>query len=609
MKRKIAIILLSVISVFCITAMSACSLLEDFFNFGGEHAHEYRWVDNGDGTHSLHCPVSGCSQPDIDEGSHVYGADGTCVCGVQEESTEHRHVLAAVPEIAATCTRGGNIAHYICSGCGELFSDESAETQVTPEDVATDKLAHKPDGSGVCSVCGNIDWTAAGIDILEMSGGKYGYDYLGTMEKGAARQSLYTAIDLEVKKLHGDVATDYGKDDYFAQIDFAELGLNGEDATAVWKTYRDDNPLYYWFANQIGLTSSALYLLVDEEYSAGSVRAECNQLVYKKIREYLTYAEAETSAYQITLAFHDKIIGAIDYAYDGKGMPETAHWAHSVMGVFEERGGVCESYARAFQLLLNIRGIENIFVTGTGITAGGGEAHAWNLVRLDDGQWYWYDLTWDDSRGYMWGVYYGYFCVNDRQGVEWLDGGNQYGTETGSGIGGSPSGCTTFTDTHIPYSSSGSGMDFMYELPARAQGVYQGVSGELRVRDTFEVGGFQYAVAGYGVVQVTKVPASGSVVIREEVRYLGVGYTVISIGAVGGTGLFGAGYIFGIGVTSVTIPSTVVLIWGLTFYDCPLDEITFGGTVGQWNEMQKMTLWKRGNATVTVRCTDGNTQA
>lgn len=635
MKHKILGILISAVCVLCATVLSACSFLngildglgghthkydtawqsDDYYHWhecldsgcknregakeahldnNGDgacdmcgraadisHFHSYEWVDNGDGTHKQHCSESGCNQPDIGVGNHSYDSNGVCKCGAEKPVEAHVHSYNWVDN-----GDGTHVRHCSVGGCDLPDIDIDYHVML----------------GGRCSVCGAIDWEYEALNLSELANGAYGYEYLGTMAKGSARQSLYKAIDEEVKAVHNDLSANYEANIEFARVNFSSLNLTKEEAVAVWKTYIDDNPLYYWFSNQIGYTETYLALYVDGDYLNGSVRAECNEIIYGKIKEYLSCVQSETSAYQVALAFHDKIINAIDYAYDSKGNPETAKWAHSVMGVFEEVGGVCESYAKAFQLLLNMRGIDNIFVTGQGVSNGRGEAHAWNMIKLDDGQWYWCDLTWDDSPEYMWGIYYGYFCVNDWQGVSWADGGNQYGTETGLGIGGSPSDGKNFMQTHIPYSSAGTGISFLYGLPERSADIYAGVEGELRVRDTFEAGDYKYAVAGYGTVQVTEVPAEGAVVIPESVQYLGVSYTVISIGAVGGTGLFGAGYIIGEGATSVTIPSTVILIWSLSFYNCPFGEIYFNGTEEQWNSIIKLALWKRSGKSFTVHC-------
>ncbi|MBR4502716.1 MAG: leucine-rich repeat protein [Clostridia bacterium] len=57
-------------------------------------------------------------------------------------------------------------------------------------------------------------------------------------------------------------------------------------------------------------------------------------------------------------------------------------------GVLIEGYGVCDSYSRAYELLMNSMGIDCMRQSGGN--------HSWNAVRMDDGQWYWVDCTWDD---------------------------------------------------------------------------------------------------------------------------------------------------------------------------------------------------------------------
>lgn len=646
------------------------------------HAHDYKWVNNGDGTHKQHCSVDGCDKPDISEGNHDFSDGDSCECGAKKPAADHAHSLKPIAEVAASCTDGGHLKYYSCSGCDKLFSDENGKTQITLADVEGKALGHNfetyisdgnatcegdgtktaecsrchkandtlPDeGSaldhdyishggraascfkagwaayqtcsrctytsyrlldpvghhtmkdGACSVCGAIDWEYGGLNLAAKASGTYGYEYLGTMQNGTSRQNLYKQIDEAATALHNNAETDYLATEPFAQVDYAALNLTADDAIAVWKTYLDDNPLYYWFSNGFGYNTTELALFVDQDYLSAQTRNECNKLIYNQIKEYLDYAQSETSAYQKALAFHDKIISAVDYAYDSNGVPEDGKWAHSIMGVFEKRGAVCEGYAKTFQLLLTLSGVENIMVNGHA----GAEAHAWNLIKLDDGEWYWCDLTWDDMPTYEWGVAYNYFCVNDTQGVDWADGGNQYGNETGLGLGGSPAGCDTFLTRHTAYSASGKSYEFLYALPERSKTVYQGVDGELKLRDTFEVGDYQYAIAGYRTVQLTKANAIGAAIIAQTVTYNGEEYTVISVGAIGGTGLFGAGDVFGSSVTAVKLPASVIYIWSLTFYSVKFDEITFDGTKEQWSAVQKTIYWKNDNKQLTVHCTNG----
>ena len=431
-----------------------------------------------------------------------------------------------------TCTQ--HIQKQTCSGCGDFK-----------------KRAMKTDGhkyaDGVCEVCKLS--VADGEYGIDKYNGDYGYNYF-KQNNLTAQQTLYERIDAGVRAFHLDKTANAeqklqnGKTVYIAATaEYSDLALSADEAVSVWKTFKDDNPLYYWLSGELVYTAEELYMLAVEDYAQGDVRIRANDFVYNKVAEYSFLLDVNDNAYRKALAFHDKIITSVDYAYESVGVPQTAHWAHSVIGVFEERGAVCESYAKTFQLLLNYNGVENIFVTGRGNS----KEHAWNLVRLDNGGWYWCDLTWDDTPSEYCGISYRYFLVNDTQQVNWLDGGGYYNT------------VETFLTRHTPHTAQGTSIQFLYELPARATANYAEENG-LTLRKTFSVNGFQYAVAGYNTVQLVKKEAAGAVTVPETVTYDKITYTVVAIGVIDAKGLFGSGSVFK-GATSVFIPKTVQFIW------------------------------------------------
>ncbi len=457
------------------------------------------------------------------------------VCKEEEEKTltPIGHSYGEWVDVINTCTQ--HTQKQTCSGCGDFKT-----------------RALKTDGhdfeNGTCKKCGQSVADGGGAE-LDKYNGDYGYNYF-KQNNLTAQQTLYERIDAGVRAFHLDKTANAeqklqnGKTVYIAATaEYSDLSLSADEAVSVWKTFKDDNPLYYWLSGELVYTAEELYMLAVEDYAQGDVRIRANDFVYNKVAEYSFLLDVNDNAYRKALAFHDKIISAVDYAYESVGVPQTAHWAHSVMGVFEERGAVCESYAKTFQLLLNYNGVENIFVTGRGNS----EEHAWNLVQLDNGEWYWCDLTWDDTPARYCGISYQYFLVNDTQQVNWLDGGRYYNT------------VDTFLTRHTPHTAQGTSIQFLYELPARATANYAEENG-LTLRKTFSVSGFQYAVAGYNTVQLVKKEAAGAVTVPETVTYDKITYTVVAIGVIDAKGLFGNGIVFK-SATSVYIPKTVQFIW------------------------------------------------
>lgn len=85
-----------------------------------------------------------------------------------------------------------------------------------------------------------------------------------------------------------------------------------------------------------------------------------------------------------------------------------------VMDLLLDEHGACWAHSRAFWLLAQMSGIPCHIVNGH---AGGGE-HSWNLVQMDNGEWYHMDTTWDDpiTRGADAGdtiEYHRYFLLCD----------------------------------------------------------------------------------------------------------------------------------------------------------------------------------------------------
>ncbi|MBQ8495923.1 MAG: leucine-rich repeat protein [Clostridia bacterium] len=391
----------------------------------------------------------------------------------------------------------------------------------------------------------------------------YAYNFLGKLAKGTKMQTLYTAMDVLATAFHlSDIDVPAEMEGVIGLLNYGTLGLDDDEAQAVWCAYYYDHPLYYWMAPYLAQMDGQLYFIVDEAYYSASVRNEYNEKIYQKVDEWVSLTANEISAYNITLAYHDLIISEINYAYKADGRtPEDAIWAHNILGVFGGGGkGVCESYAKTFQMMLNYSGVENVYVVGD---AYGG--HAWNMAKLDDGNWYWFDLTWDDDPSFAWGIRYNYFAVNNAQNVNWYyqDGGYIIDTNGDNRLD-----HTSFIHEHTPDPVTTTGMYFTYALPEISTTTFKG-----NLRETFTVDGLQYAISGYHTVQLTDISKTGYVQIPETVTYGGVTYTVTSIGAIRSDGIYSKYSITNL-ADSLYIPKTVKYIWTNAFADSADTTIT-----------------------------------
>ncbi len=508
--------------------------------------------------------------------SHEYGewkitgetcAEDICersctLCGESEKKYEPKEGETEAHDIvnheaqAPDCRNVGWEAYVTCSKCSYTTYKELAVTdhnEVIDEGYpATETEYGLTDGSH-CSYCFTVIIAQhrilpTGFGNLDNYAGSYGYEYLATMENGEALQSFYNEIDSVADAFH--TSNIDLEDKTVAEITFSDNGLDSAEALAVYTTYKNDNPLYYWIGSAVSYTPTTLYLQTDDEYRSAAARASYNDKVYNTVLDYAVLLENYESDYYLTLLLHDLIIERMDYAYEADGVtPSNDASAHNILGAVIFGKGVCESYARTFQLVLNFFNVDNIFVSGYSR----GEAHAWNLVKLDDGEYYWYDLTWDDTPEYMLGISYNYFATDDDSVLTWRD------------YGWSVSEQKSFMSSHTPtypgaINTPEEGLSFLYGLPKRAEDPMPLSS--LRIKFTLE--GIGYVRVSYNSVQVVSVP-EGDVVIPERVVYNNREYTVVGIGSVGSDGLMTRESVGG-GMTSIHLPNTVEYV-----SDCALE--------------------------------------
>lgn len=480
-----------------------------------------------------------CTEP----GWNDYVYCSRCDYTTKEEIPVAKHDWIYYDATAPTCTSSGCDAYKVCRNCGEtdykellplghLFVSVGAK-QATCVEFGNTEYEH-------CERCGydtpHESYDPTGHELEDhycvkctkslYDSNLYGYEFLATMPQGEEMQDFYDMIAVAAFNFDRDTTSDYEEDAVLLSVSLSSIGLDFDQAGKVWKTFKDDYPIYYWMTNHIALIGDNVEIYVDNDYRLGATRAYCNQMIDEAVSELASMLYAGASAYDAALCYHDAIILAIDYAYDENDNPEDALWAHNIIGVLEKTGAVCEGYARTFQLLLNYSDVENLLVTGESQGVG----HAWNLIMLDDGQWYWCDLTYDDAalRGY--GYKHDYFCQIDEE----------------------------FLKNHEFALSTGEGVDFLYDLPERSESEYE--AGDLSLGSEFETENMKFKIVGYNEVSLLEYVCNDpDVVVPEYVTYDGRKMKIVSLGDDGICIVFVSSS--DVQVRSVYIPATVRNIW------------------------------------------------
>ncbi|MCR5702725.1 MAG: leucine-rich repeat protein [Lachnospiraceae bacterium] len=259
----------------------------------------------------------------------------------------------------------------------------------------------------------------SGMDSVFVKGvGNNGYNSLTSAQKEyykkfeeAATEFMQSNADISQTTMNSDGDTAY----IVARVSYASFGLSYDSAYQVYNAFNYDHPAYYWISNTLWYSTGGqyFYLCTDETYASATERNSINNMIVNGVKSYAALVDDGMDDLDKISIIHDRIVQDVAYAYkNGTNTPETAKWAHSVQGVFDDnyRQVVCEGYADTFSLMMNYIGIPNYYIVGTANSsgAGGGGGHAWNAVSDDGGATYMYiDLTWDDIK--EGGYYYKYF--------------------------------------------------------------------------------------------------------------------------------------------------------------------------------------------------------
>ena len=228
------------------------------------------------------------------------------------------------------------------------------------------------------------------IEIPEISKAVYtSYQQLDDTEKAA-----YDTIVEQITYTNGTIQVEFNVSD------------NGASFANVLHAIYYDHSEFFWFNGGFSYSYSPyknityLTLRTYEYWDTVTDKEGAYNTFMAKVDEVCDLAQKYTTDYEKALFVHNYIAGKTAYVIDGSDD------IYSAYGILANNEGVCDGYAKAYQLILQRLGI----ICGRAVGTASGGNHAWNYIMLDD-EYYFVDLTWDDTMG---GTYY-YFCITSEE--------------------------------------------------------------------------------------------------------------------------------------------------------------------------------------------------
>lgn len=202
-------------------------------------------------------------------------------------------------------------------------------------------------------------------------------------------------------------------------------GIGSEDIFKASHAIRYDRPELFWFST---CTVRGNEILLHYGASAEEAQALQKQ-IDEAVKPYLEGITDAMSAYDVAIRLYSRLIAAIDYdtvaleKQEAEGGPkeDAIDYLRTICGAFLRKSAVCEGYARAIQYLLQKCGVECAEAVGDVYKDDGsdGEAHAWNILKID-GDYYYMDVTWDDRSNTNQPIKirdfeFSYFCITTKE--------------------------------------------------------------------------------------------------------------------------------------------------------------------------------------------------
>lgn len=214
------------------------------------------------------------------------------------------------------------------------------------------------------------------INELGISMDSYYYNFLSEDQK-----RIYESIANGVKNFQSEfVVRDYVADD---KDKFAS------EVSIAIEAFINDHPEVFYLESEY-----SSYILSSFDGNIGYIRLNYTEdsiesvnqkieLMSQKIDEYLEGLDG-LNEYEKELEIHDRLSYSVEYSH----LEELPREYHTAEGSLLEGVGVCDSFAKALQLIYSRAGIDSIIVLGSL----DGNPHAWNMVKINN-EWYHVDLT------------------------------------------------------------------------------------------------------------------------------------------------------------------------------------------------------------------------
>lgn len=279
-------------------------------------------------------------------------------------------------KIPAICLLSLSMLLTSCvGGNDEPISEESTVAETTENPILNAEYSPSPESL-----------TVSGITTVEFPNIENTYYYDDLPEKIKTALSYFSQIIAEIISTDGKepIAVDFESPIYSKDIEYAKY-LYADNFGALKK-------FILKFIYPVENGNEIPGRVYGFRYTASAYAAEeFEHYLYciDETQSILASLAHDGSDYGKALAIAKWITDNVEYSYDYEEREAAGDDVRSVYAALKNREVVCEGYARLFDHMCKLSGLETIYVTGMA----GGDNHAWNMIQISN-NWYHVDTTW-----------------------------------------------------------------------------------------------------------------------------------------------------------------------------------------------------------------------
>jgi len=219
-----------------------------------------------------------------------------------------------------------------------------------------------------------------------------------------ATNYYYESLDSKEKLLYDNMLTALKLKKEFVDDNL----LDFEKVSNVYYSVLNDNPHIFYISNKLNystkymnnelLSAKVFFNYKDfDNLEIENIESELNKIKFSLFFDTIGFTNFEIVKY------------CFEYLCDNSTY-DINQTDQSLVSVLVDNKGVCSSYAKSFQYLMDFFNIPCMLVEGRFIKSN--ENHVWNIVKLD-GHWYHIDVTQSNANNDY--IDYSYFCILDYQ--------------------------------------------------------------------------------------------------------------------------------------------------------------------------------------------------